>query len=203
MVTETFNNSHLQPPAAPPNPQPSAPPAPAPPQQEAAAQQETVGMEVQAAAQQAASGSFLSGDGPHPELPHAPDDDAASDSGVVVESEAGQIRYVKVRRGSGRARLPLRAGAPLHACAGPKARHLCTLRRLPLMPHACLPTASLPSCSLPVQVTCPDRHGLLADVVRALRELPLEITTAAITTRRDHVVYDVFQVGAGAGLGCG
>lgn len=45
------------------------------------------------------------------------------------------------------------------------------------------------------QVTCPDRHGLLSDVVRALRELPLEITTAAITTRRDHVVYDVFQVG--------
>ncbi|KAL4434346.1 hypothetical protein ABPG75_000787 [Micractinium tetrahymenae] len=46
-----------------------------------------------------------------------------------------------------------------------------------------------------VKVTCPDRHGLLADLVRALKELPLEITTAAITTRRDNrVVYDVFQV---------
>lgn len=45
-----------------------------------------------------------------------------------------------------------------------------------------------------MQVTCPDRHGLLADVVRALRELPLEITTAAVTTRRDGVVHDVFQV---------
>lgn len=45
-----------------------------------------------------------------------------------------------------------------------------------------------------VKITCPDRHGLLADVMRALRELPLEVTTAAITTRRDHIVYDVFQV---------
>ena len=57
-----------------------------------------------------------------------------------------------------------------------------------------------PLCPSPLpagtQVTCPDRHGLLADVVRALRELPLEITTAAITTRRDNVVYDVFQVSA-------
>jgi len=98
-----------------------------------------------------------------------------------------------------------------------------------------------------MQVTCPDRHGLLADIVRALKvrfcavwvsmllafwscawlhsepqaglalpfkpcllvrrlaapsfppnpqslqELPLEITTAAITTRRDHICVDTFQ----------
>lgn len=51
-------------------------------------------------------------------------------------------------------------------------------------------------------MTCPDRHGLLADVVRALRELPLEITTAAITTRRDSYVHDVFQARAPLIGGC-
>ncbi|PRW58868.1 Transcription factor ABORTED MICROSPORES [Chlorella sorokiniana] len=75
---------------------------------------------------------------PHPELPHAPEDEPAAEAGVVVELEEGAIRYVKV--------------------------------------------------------TCPDRHGLLADIVRALKELPLEITTAAITTRRDHTCVDTFQV---------
>jgi hypothetical protein len=43
-----------------------------------------------------ASGSRLSGEGPHPELPLAPDDDDASEAGVVVECEEGAIRYVKV-----------------------------------------------------------------------------------------------------------
>ena len=43
-------------------------------------------------------------------------------------------------------------------------------------------------------MTAPDRHGLLADLVKALKELPLEVVTAAITTRSDHICYDVFQV---------
>lgn len=43
-----------------------------------------------------ASGSRLSGEGPRPELPLAPDEDAASEAGVVVECEEGAIRYVKV-----------------------------------------------------------------------------------------------------------
>ena len=64
------------------------------------------------------------------------------------------------------------------------------------------------SC-LYVRVHAHDRHGLLADIVRALKALPLEITTAAVTTTRDGGVYDVFQVrlppaytprGAGAGF---
>lgn len=76
------------------------------------------------------------------------------------------------------------ACGPLRCCAAFGAQEL--PRRCVRPPPACL------------QVTCPDRHGLLADVVRALRELPLEITAAAITTRRDHIVHDVFQARAGA-----
>ena len=52
-----------------------------------------------------------------------------------------------------------------------------------------------------VKVHCKDRHGLLADIVRTLKAIPLEITTAAITTTNKQgpegdvaYVYDVFQV---------
>ncbi|KDD72046.1 hypothetical protein H632_c3955p0, partial [Helicosporidium sp. ATCC 50920] len=50
-----------------------------------------------------------------------------------------------------------------------------------------------PDC-IYVKVTCRDRHGLLSDIVRALKALPLEITTAAVTTTRDGNVSDMFQV---------
>ena len=45
-----------------------------------------------------------------------------------------------------------------------------------------------------MQISCKDRHGLLADLVRALKAVPVEIVTAAITTTREGGVYDVFQV---------
>lgn len=45
-----------------------------------------------------------------------------------------------------------------------------------------------------IQVNCEDRRGLLLDVVLALKALPLQIMTAAITTTKDGNVYDVFQV---------
>ena len=44
-----------------------------------------------------------------------------------------------------------------------------------------------------VTVSCPDRRGLLADIVRTVRGLSLEISTASITTTRDGGVVDVFQ----------
>jgi len=49
-----------------------------------------------------------SSDWGHPELPHVPDDDpsAPSASGVVVESEGGTIRYVKVRPAKGCCHVP-------------------------------------------------------------------------------------------------
>ena len=45
-----------------------------------------------------------------------------------------------------------------------------------------------------VKVHCKDRHGLLSDIVRTLKAIPLEIKTAAITTTAAGNVYDVFQV---------
>lgn len=45
------------------------------------------------------------------------------------------------------------------------------------------------------QVKCRDRRGLLSDIVNALRLLPLEIRTAAITTN-DGMVRNVFEVRA-------
>lgn len=45
-----------------------------------------------------------------------------------------------------------------------------------------------------IKVHCRDRHGLLSDIVRTLKAIHLEITTAAITTTAAGNVYDVFQV---------
>lgn len=45
-----------------------------------------------------------------------------------------------------------------------------------------------------LKVTCPDRRGLLADVLHALRTLPLEITRAAITTGPDGFATDIFEL---------
>jgi UTP:GlnB (protein PII) uridylyltransferase len=44
------------------------------------------------------------------------------------------------------------------------------------------------------QVKCRDRKGLLLDIIRALRLLPLEVRTAAVTTQADGCVRDVFEV---------
>lgn len=44
------------------------------------------------------------------------------------------------------------------------------------------------------QVNCDDRHGLLSDLVTALKSLPLVICTAAITTTKDGTVRDVFEI---------
>lgn len=45
-----------------------------------------------------------------------------------------------------------------------------------------------------VKVHCKDRHGLLSDIVRTLRSIPLEIKTAAVTTTSTGNVYDIFEV---------
>ncbi|GLC42181.1 hypothetical protein PLESTB_000639500 [Pleodorina starrii] len=44
-----------------------------------------------------------------------------------------------------------------------------------------------------VQIKCRDRKGLLSDIINALRQLPLEIRTAAVTTANG-TVRDVFEV---------
>lgn len=44
-----------------------------------------------------------------------------------------------------------------------------------------------------VRVSCLDRRGLLADIVRTVRGLSLEIVTASISTTKDGGVLDVFQ----------
>ncbi|GFR41706.1 hypothetical protein Agub_g2455, partial [Astrephomene gubernaculifera] len=65
-----------------------------------------------------------------------------------------------------------------------------------------------------VQVKCRDRTGLLSDIINALRQLPLEIRTASVTTTNG-IVRDVFEVrleggggeaaaaGGGGGAGAG
>lgn len=52
-----------------------------------------------------------------------------------------------------------------------------------------------PDC-LYVQVKCKDRRGLLSDIINALKLLPLEIRTAAVTTTQSGIVHDVFEVRA-------
>lgn len=51
-------------------------------------------------------------------------------------------------------------------------------------------------------MNCRDRRGLLSDVITALKSIPLEITTAAVTTTADGYVYDVFQVSSHHLLAC-
>eukprot|EP00201_Polytomella_parva_P020487 CAMPEP_0175042430 /NCGR_PEP_ID=MMETSP0052_2-20121109/2566_1 /TAXON_ID=51329 ORGANISM="Polytomella parva, Strain SAG 63-3" /NCGR_SAMPLE_ID=MMETSP0052_2 /ASSEMBLY_ACC=CAM_ASM_000194 /LENGTH=270 /DNA_ID=CAMNT_0016305255 /DNA_START=470 /DNA_END=1282 /DNA_ORIENTATION=- len=45
-----------------------------------------------------------------------------------------------------------------------------------------------------VQVKCRDRKGLLSDIINALKMLPIEIRTAAVTTTGDGTVRDVFEI---------
>lgn len=50
-------------------------------------------------------------------------------------------------------------------------------------------TANQPTDPAPVrrpllQVSCKDRHGLLSDIVKALKSAPVEIVTAAVTTTK-------------------
>eukprot|EP01025_Chloroclados_australasicus_P031955 TRINITY_DN3235_c0_g1_i4.p1 TRINITY_DN3235_c0_g1~~TRINITY_DN3235_c0_g1_i4.p1 ORF type:complete len:464 (-),score=40.59 TRINITY_DN3235_c0_g1_i4:469-1737(-) len=48
--------------------------------------------------------------------------------------------------------------------------------------------------SMYVKVCCNDRRGLLCDIIDALRSLPLEIKTAAVTTDNSSIVNDVFEI---------
>mmetsp|Transcript_15304 Transcript_15304/g.33131 ORF Transcript_15304/g.33131 Transcript_15304/m.33131 type:complete len:426 (-) Transcript_15304:2512-3789(-) len=45
-----------------------------------------------------------------------------------------------------------------------------------------------------VQVKCRDRRGLLSDIINALKLLPVEIRTAAVTTNGNGMVRDVFEI---------
>jgi hypothetical protein len=45
-----------------------------------------------------------------------------------------------------------------------------------------------------VRVACADRRGLLADILNALRQMPLEVVRAAITTSKEGYVNDVFEL---------
>ena len=47
-----------------------------------------------------------------------------------------------------------------------------------------------------MQVKCPDRRGLLSDIINALKTLPVEISTAAVVTSGDGMVRDVFEIRA-------
>ena len=45
-----------------------------------------------------------------------------------------------------------------------------------------------------VRVACADRRGLLADILNALRAMPVEVVRAAITTSSEGFVNDVFEL---------
>ncbi|KAK9792974.1 hypothetical protein WJX73_004661 [Symbiochloris irregularis] len=69
---------------------------------------------------------------------------------------------------------------------------------LPLAPEGALPSSGVvveqgEGC-LYVKVNCKDRRGLLSDIITSLKAIPLEITTAAVTTTGNGYVHDVFQV---------
>lgn len=51
-----------------------------------------------------------------------------------------------------------------------------------------------PDGAMFVRVKCRDRRGLLCDISNSLKQLPLEVTTAAITTTPDGRVHDVFEI---------
>ncbi|KAF6254412.1 hypothetical protein COO60DRAFT_1703344 [Scenedesmus sp. NREL 46B-D3] len=89
------------------------------------------------------------------------------------------------------------AGSPPHP-PGPEGGCGTGLAGLPGAPEGGLPSSGVlveagVNC-LFVKVNCRDRKGLLADVVSALRTLPVVICTAAITTTKDGTVHDVFEV---------
>lgn len=50
-----------------------------------------------------------------------------------------------------------------------------------------------------VKVHCRDRRSLLSDIVAALSELDLQVTTAAVTTTREGNVFNVFRVRSTSG----
>jgi hypothetical protein len=54
-----------------------------------------------------------------------------------------------------------------------------------------------------VRVTCVDRRGLLADILNALRAMPLEVVRAAITTSADGHAIDCFELRLAPGTGEG
>jgi hypothetical protein len=52
-----------------------------------------------------------------------------------------------------------------------------------------------------VRVACADRRGLLSDILNALRQMPLEVVRAAITTSKEGYVNDVFELRCAADAG--
>ena len=52
-----------------------------------------------------------------------------------------------------------------------------------------------------VRVSCVDRRGLLADILNALRAMPLEVVRAAITTSADGTVNDCFELRLAGAIG--
>ncbi len=69
---------------------------------------------------------------------------------------------------------------------------------LPDVPASAPPGVDVQAGSEPgtcyVRVACVDRRGLLADILNALRAMPLEVVRAAITTSPDGNVNDVFEL---------
>ncbi|KAJ9530925.1 hypothetical protein QJQ45_028778 [Haematococcus lacustris] len=75
----------------------------------------------------------------------------------------------------------------------------CSAPQLPVVPVKPTALAGVvvdrgPADSLYVQVKCRDRKGLLSDIINALKNLPLEVRTAAVTTQPDGQVRDVFEI---------
>ncbi len=90
---------------------------------------------------------------------------------------------------------PRHAAAPASAAASGASAHTSTL--------ADVPASSTPGVSVHpgseagtcyVRVSCADRRGLLADILNALRAMPLEVVRAAITTSTEGYVNDVFEL---------
>lgn len=44
-----------------------------------------------------------------------------------------------------------------------------------------------------MKIGCPDRRGLLADVLNGMRRLELAVVRAAVTTTQDGYAHDVFE----------
>ncbi|GLI71514.1 hypothetical protein VaNZ11_016738 [Volvox africanus] len=90
------------------------------------------------------------------------------------------------------------SGAPqmphVASLAQPRATHNPLLPQIPcqMTQNAGVTVERGPDCYY-VQVKCRDRKGLLSDIINALRQLPLEIRTAAVTTTNG-TVRDVFEV---------
>ena len=114
---------------------------------------------------------------------------------AAQEDELARLRGVAAPAapGSGGARTPDPAAPPPSAGAAPS-----ELASLPAAIGGAVPCVDVHQGSdarvCYLRVTCVDRRGLLADILNALRAMPLEVVRAAITTSADGHANDCFEL---------